>query len=580
MAFLFSGGQTTDDAQNQKQNIFGGGDATQNAGSPQMQGDVVAKTSTGASSTGSSGSVSRGTSAPASQNVSRGTMSAGSGGYNPKAAQSAYSQIASSLQLPTTSLSRAQGSIQEGQQRLQDEANKYAAAGQQQAAGYKLDQDTIKGAVSGDDKAFQTTAQRLAAARPEVEAFKGLGDKLPDVSGVRDATRAYAPDAGPNYSAGQSRFDAALLRRNPEYLRMQRQILGDAARLTKESDKAVEEKTAAQRDALSKAYTESTDEIRKQLGGLGQEVVTAAQAREAEEDKRRAGLSEADIAAQEFAKLKEQIRADLKGADPRSQQYRSAQYLDSLSPAELAKYVKVDRDTDWQEFVDKSGADRYNRAMGLLGRGDMLTPSQMGAGRDYEFDQGNAYREILESLKGRQQAQDVTSQSEMDRIIAEAQARASGYNQRDSAQDAKAAGMKALAEYARGKYGAGNAQMSDLAQLHAQDLFQNPELYQKLMDQGLVRENTGADWRNVLLGSEAQKLNQLGQSLGGLEQYTEGGYRDEFENEMLQKYFDQYFAPYLEKYRAQQNPAPPPAPGRGGSGPAGKSNVLKFADVR
>lgn len=551
MAFLFSG-QTTDDGQNEKQNIFSQGSSTQTDGAAGQQADVFNKTTADGGSTGSMNSVSRGTSAPAQQSVSRGTSGGGSGGYNPKAAQSAYSQIGQSLRLPTTSISRAQGSVQEGQQRLQEEANRYAAAGQQAAAGYKLDQDTLKQAVSGDDKAFQTTAQRLSQARPEVEAFKGLGDKLPDVSGVRDTTRAYAPDAGPNYSAGQSRFDAALLRRSPEYMRLQRQILGDAQRLRDENDRAIEEKTAAQRAQLTNAYNESTDEIRKQLGGLGQEVVTAAQAREMEEDKRRAGLSEADIAKQEYAKLKEQIRKDLAGADPQSQQYRSAKYLDSLTPDQLAKYVNVDRDTDWKEFVDKSGAERYNRAMGLLGRGDMLTPSQAGAGADYQFDQGNAYRDIMEQLKGRQQESERQSQAEMDAIIQAAQQRAAGYNQRDSAQNARAVAMQQLADYARGRYANDPATAQSAEQL-ARGMFDYPAM-QDILSQS-IRDNPGADWRSVLQLSEAQRLNELGANLGGLEKYTQGGYRDEIDMDALQKYFDEKYGGMLgnqQVYQQQQ----------------------------
>lgn len=573
MAFLFNGYQATDDAADQKQNIFSSGSAPATQTDGGNASDVIEKTSAdgGNVSRGTSDSSSGGTSAGAAPRVTS------SGAYNPKAAQSAYGRIAQNLQLPTQSISKAQGAIQQGQQNLQEESNRYAEAGQTAAAGYKLDQDTLNKAVSGDDKAFQTTAQRLSSARPEVEAFKGIGQDLPDVSAIKDPTKAYAPEAGPNYTAGQSRFDAALLRRNPEYLKLQQQILGQSAALGKENEKAIEEKTAAQREQLSKAYTESTDEIRKQLGGLGQEVMTAAQKKEAEEDQRRAGLSESEIAASEFKKLKEKIREDLKGADPRSQQYRSAQYLDSLSPDELKAYVNVDRDTDWREFIDKSGADRYNRAQGLLGSGEMLTPSEMGAGSDYAFDEGNAYKKILETITGQRARQDQTSQAEMDAIIAAATQRAQGYNERDAGQDAKAAAMKSLGQYARGKYGT-NAELSDLAQLHAQDLFQNPELYQQLLDQGLLRENTGGtDWRSTLLSPEVEQLNRLSQDLGGLETFTQGGYRDEFEQDSLERFFDQYVAPFMDRYKANQAPAPQPARGSSSKGMAERP---RFQDVR
>src|SRR5574338_384434 len=110
MAFLFSG-QTTDDGQNEKQNIFSQGASTQAESGSGAQNDVFNKTTGGGSSTGSMSSVSRGTPPAVSQQAK--PVSGGSGGYNPKAAQSAYSQIGPSLRLPTTSISRAQGSVQE-----------------------------------------------------------------------------------------------------------------------------------------------------------------------------------------------------------------------------------------------------------------------------------------------------------------------------------------------------------------------------------------------------------------------------------------------------------------------------------
>jgi len=434
MAFLFNGYQTSDDASESKQNIFGG-----NAGANESDGGDVAGSGPVAKTTADGGTVSRGTQPTSTGGVSRGTggnspPQVTSTSYNPKAIQSAYSRIGQTLQLPTQTLGQAQGQIQQGQQKLQDEANKYAAAGQQQAEGFKLDSTTLQQAAQGDKDAYAKTAGRLTQAAPTVEAFKGIGDSLPDVSAVKDASRAYAPQAGPNYTAGQSRLDAALLRRNPEYLRLQQEILGGAAELGKQNTAAIDEKTKAQEAMLQKAYADSTADIRSQVGGLADEVTTAAKAKESAEDQRRAGLDPAKIAEQEYAKLREKIREDLKGADPRSQQYRSAKYLDSLSPAELSRYVNVDKDTDWQEFIDQGGAERYNRLQGLLGSNQMLTPSQMGAGADYSFDEGNAYKQILAQITGQRQQADVQGQERISAIQAAAQQRAAQKQAEVSAQ--------------------------------------------------------------------------------------------------------------------------------------------------
>src|SRR5688572_29795308 len=124
MAFLFNGYQTNDDTEQGKQNIFGGGAGATQTDGGNVGNDQVQKTSI------DGGDVSRGTSGSSSGSAKGGvtsSVSASSGGYNPKAVQSAYSRIGQSLQLPTQSLNKAQSDIQSGQQRLQDESNKYAA---------------------------------------------------------------------------------------------------------------------------------------------------------------------------------------------------------------------------------------------------------------------------------------------------------------------------------------------------------------------------------------------------------------------------------------------------------------------
>jgi hypothetical protein len=140
----------------------------------------------------------------------------------------------------------------------------------------------------------------------------------------------------------------------------------------------------------------------------------------------------------------------------------------------------------------------------------------------------------------------------MDAIIQAAQQRAAGYNQRDSAQDARAAAMEQLAQYARGRY-ANDPGAAQSAEQLARGMFDYPAM-QEILSQS-VRDNSGADWRSVLLGSEAQKLNELGANLGGLEQYTQGGYRDEIDMDALQKYFDEKYGGILgnqQVYQQQQ----------------------------
>src|SRR5262245_7898273 len=114
MAFLYGGGQTADDDQG-KQNIFGA-EAAPGAGEASAGGAVL-KTSGG-------GGAQRGTSqVTASSGGSSQPQTASTGGYNPKAAQSAYGRLSAQIRLPNTTLQGAQSSIQQGQQQLQDASN-------------------------------------------------------------------------------------------------------------------------------------------------------------------------------------------------------------------------------------------------------------------------------------------------------------------------------------------------------------------------------------------------------------------------------------------------------------------------
>lgn len=571
MAFLFNGYSTNDADETGKQNIF----STDQGGGSQSDGGTgggqVEKTSI------DGGSVPRGTSGSSSGSATGGTGGAAApatGGYNPKAIQSAYSRIGQSLQLPTQSIGKAQGQIQQGQQKLQEESNRYAAAGETAKEGYKLDQTVLQSAAAGDKDAYAKTAGRLTQAAPEVEAFKGLGDELPDVSQIRDNTKAYASEAGPNYTAGQSRLDAALLKRNPEYLRIQQQLLADQSALSKQNDEAITSKTDAQKAALQKAYGDSTADIKTRLGGLSNEIIDAAKGQETAEDQRRAGLDVNTISKQEYAKLKTKIQQDLKTADPRSQQYRAAQYLDSLSPEQLlGQYVNIDKDTDWHEFVDQTGADRYNRVEGLLGSGNMLTPALSGPGADYAFDEGNAYRSILEQITGQRQAADQRSQTEMDQIIAKAQGTAKSFNDRDGSQSAREKAQADLTSWARAKYGDVADRAGNYVDALFSDDFGDPRL------SGLIRDNAGTDWRGVLNGADAARLSDLSRDMGGIETYSQGGYAPEYEMEALSKLFDELYAPHLQRARdvASESAA---APGRMSPSNNSGRQTKRFNDVR
>lgn len=545
MAFAY---QTDDPNEQQKANIFGGGAAGQNAQQPMTESGTEKTTLDGgslASGQGASQTASAQPSQPKAQP-----------GYDPKTAQKTYAGIAKRLTMPQR-LQSAEEALSQGQAKLQEEANAYGLRAQNARNAYKLDDATLQNALKGDQEAFQKTSQRLTQAAPEFESFKGLGENMPNVADIQNSYNIYQNLAGPNYTSGQRRLDAALLRMSPQYRQQQEKILGEAAALGKKNDEMMQSQTEAQRKALSEGYSAETADIRRRLGLMGEDATSRAKAMELEEDARRQALKENEIAQAEYAKLRAEIEKDIKErGDPASAQYRGLQYLQSLSPDDLAKYVSVDRDTDWTEFLKEDEANQFNAAQGLLGGGKILAAGK-GAGDPYAFDRGGAYIDVLDRITGKRQAQDRLSQDRIDAIQREAEARAGGYNLADSQSDPYANARNQLLEYARQNAAAryGNDQsMIDRAVLHAQDLFDDPGRRQQLDAAGLIRDNLGsASWTDVLTADEAAELSRLSEDIGVSNRYGAGGYKQEYDLRDLQRYYDEYAKPYMDEYWAAQN---------------------------
>ena len=532
MAFLFGGGgsATSDQSDGEgKQNIFAasGGGASQPEGG-QASGNTFQTSSTDGGVIGSTPSGGNGAAPAPAQ--SQAAAPAATGGYNPKALSTAYGNLAEKIKLPTQALGQAQSQVSGGQQKLQDESNKYTAAAVTQKNSYNLGSDVLEKAAGGDEKAFQAAGNRLAKTSADpFAAFSGLGDKLPNVDKIKNTSRIYEDEAGPNYSRGASNLDQALLRRNGQFLNMQNQILGDSQKLIGDNDKAVSDLTANTRKDLQSSFASSTDDIKARLGGMSGKVVDDLKARQTAEQARRASLSAADIAREKYGALKEKIRGDTSQGDPNSLQARSAKELDSLDPSELAKFVNIDKDVDWHELVGQGDADRFNRINGLLGKGDTLTASNTGAGPDYNFDEGNAYKNVMANITGRRGAKDRANQTQMDSIMEAAKKTAGERIASDGAQDARGSARKSLRDWAEGQYG-------ELGAINADSLFWDDNMGD-VTSRGLVHENSApSTWSDYLTGDQAAQYNTLSQDNGGRGDYA-AKYKPEYDLEELKKYF-------------------------------------------
>lgn len=424
MAYRFNGiDEQMQGEESGKQNIFdpsaGGGQTAQGGG-----GDTFSSGGGAAAPSGGGGGSGMGApQAPAGRAPSSGQASA----------FKANSQRAAA---PSQKIQGIQGSLAASNQKLQDEANTYSAKADEKAGSYGADKVTLGKAADGDDKALQSTVERLGQGGPETfEGFAGLEADTPDAAdALLNPSEIYRSGSGAKYTAGLGRYDSALLRNNQDFRQIQSQLLGEQDRITKESDKMAKEQTESARKRILEGYEKGTNDIRDYLGTLSEDTLAAAKEKERNEDLRRQSLSPESLSKEKYGEIQKKIKEDFANADPTSSYARALPYLDE-GPMDLSKYFNIDRDTDYLEFLGQGEVYRYNRINGLLGnKGEALQFREGGAGDDYSFDEQSAYQNIMDQIVGKRRQQDEVEAAEKEqmRIAAEKTAKETAKKTREA----------------------------------------------------------------------------------------------------------------------------------------------------
>lgn len=534
MAYLFNSADDTESES--KADIFGQPGGAQPQGNAQKNDAIDKGQSTAIPSGGGGG----GSAAPAPQNPQ-----AQSAGYNPKVASSAFQNASESIQAPRA-LGKAEGTLADAQQNLQSKANQYQSGAQEQAKGYDVSRETIQGAVAGNKDAYKSLAERLQKQGPDqYKAFEGLGSEQPSVDYVANTSRLLADEAGPGYSTGKGRFDAALLRRNPEFLQRQQQILANQKKFQEEEAKARDTETQKARDYLTQAYGTATGNIKKELGGMSQQMLEEAKQKEAAEDARRAALDPKELARIDADRIRRQIREDLAGADPMSEQARALKFLGE--DVDLSPYVTMNRDTDWRDYITQDVADRYNRVGGLLGSGDVLQAGK-GPAAAYSINDPAAYQALMNSIQTKRRAADTADDAELARLQGIAAQRAAGLNKsyegdaRQRAQQELESYLQQLNDQYQGPMHMGYGQV---AQEALNQVLQGDE------GKRLINDRMGdLSWQDVLSADEVKTLNDLSADRGLMNRYgqSQKDLGPEYNIDALKSLMNRYIAANSGRY--------------------------------
>lgn len=306
-----------------------------------------------------------------------------------------------------TDTSKATGAIQTGiqnaQATLQAKANEFGKTAEGLKSQNGLGAATVSKAIAGDDKAFQETQTRLSQSGPKrIDAFKGLDDsELPTLSAPLQNENTWGeifrPQAGANFTRGQSNYEDLLLGRNADFQNVARALQTQSEALTKQNTDMVDSETKKAQEMLDTDWKTQTDAIRGELSGGSKSILDALKAREAEEEAKRSGLDLSALTQAELSKLRPDIVQNLQAAGLGGWE----RLLDDPSiTSGLKDYLSVNKDVNYQDLVSQDEADRFNRINSLLGNGSLLTPGQ-GAGAQYNFDRNGANSFIDQVIRGR-----------------------------------------------------------------------------------------------------------------------------------------------------------------------------------
>lgn len=326
-------------------------------------------------------------------------------------------------------VSQIQGQIQAGQQGLEGAQQAYKQKYENQD--YGVSSEDINAAVSGNAEKMGAIQTRMATPKyGQVESFKPEVDtEIEDAAllGSEQGTRRLlARGAGSRYNAGESAFDASLLRRNQGFNQIADQLARQGKELSQRTTKLQAELPKAAQETADVRYEEGTKKAKETLGLQEAEVLKASQEQAAKVNAERETLRrQADtgfIQSQRNQALA-LARADAEAMAPRATRFVDQTGIDPNAYYQIAQNISPD------DVLAAEDAARFNRIQQMLGTG-LGKAVGAGAGESQRFDVGRFQQDVANKALGMRSAEDERLKARMAEIDSAAQARAQEYNQR------------------------------------------------------------------------------------------------------------------------------------------------------
>lgn len=431
MAYAFNAIDDLVNGQQQNQNnIFAPGQdpATQNQVA-QTNPDVKTSTEGEIGGGGSGVSSSSGSASQSSQSTQQGT---GTDTSQVQANKAAFKANVGKTEQPKV-FQDIGGQLAANQKQLQDEANSYTTT-QKAKQNYAVGNDDLEKAIGGDqDKWSSVRGLMNQTTINPVDEFKPSDIDVKDANNLNTNAglkSLISRGQDPNFTSGMAAFDLASLRKTPGFTNQVAGLQGQSTALQKQlSDLTTSEPKDIQdygTQQLAAAQAAARGYLGNQSDLMDQQNAKEAQAANAHlQELKKSGdpaLSKAFLDS-----LTQDVKGRVAQLDPQAADLVDAGSIDPL------KYQQVHGDYTANDFISPDEAKRFNSIMGLLGSGRAYTAS--GAlGDDVTYDRDAASNALMASTLKARDTQKTQAQSDIDKLLAQAQAQA-------DADDARRAGL-------------------------------------------------------------------------------------------------------------------------------------------
>ena len=313
-------------------------------------------------------------------------------------ASAAFNAMKTKAKLPGF-LGSIRGDIESRRNEIRDQAKKFAEAQKAKTgSAYKFDIKDIQSAIgTGDarEKAFKRIKDILgrSGAReiegPELsEPSLPRGEYLTSREGIKEL---YSKKRTPSYTPGMAEFDINVLQGNPNFSSEIGSLVGDQKKLVKEAKDLYNKELETAKSFDEKTLKEAKDSINKYLAEE-EKNLTEAQVKEAEELSKELeeaynlthaayGGLESQLEAELARKLKEEISQFPDEREALMKLYnekykKSDLFRKALSEGLVLPYERG-RKYSSREMYDNEEADKFNRIMALLGKGESRLPGEV-----------------------------------------------------------------------------------------------------------------------------------------------------------------------------------------------------------